>query len=455
MAAFRTPSQNAFSGVVLIYIATSIQFLIYVFDFLYLTTKCFLCLFVKKEKLKIVFFLQTGTLFFIRKRSDRMKELLNKDVLQLQTSEIRAFNQYAVDNQASLFLTLGEPDFPTPESIKEAAIDSLNRNQTRYSSAQGSLELREAICAFEKKTNHVDYSPEEVMITVGSTEAISTALATLLNPREEVIILQPAFPLYRQLIQMNRGVCVSIDTSENQFQLSKEMLEAAITPKTKAIIINTPNNPTGTMLDASSLKVIYEAVKKHELFVISDEVYNQLVFTELPSPLSQYTDIKKYIITCQSFSKPYAMTGWRIGYLIADQEFIEEALKIHQYVLSCVNTFIQDAAIAALDYDVKEMLDSYRLRRDYVYDRLIAMGVDVELPDGTFYILPSIKKYGMTSYEFCKQLVLDQGVALIPGSYFEADDYVRISFCVDRNVLEEAMDRLELFLSRLPKAEEQ
>jgi len=209
------------------------------------------------------------------------------------------------------------------------------------------------------------------------------------------------------------------------------------------------------MLDASSLKVIYEAVKKHELFVISDEVYNQLVFTELPSPLSQYTDIKKYIITCQSFSKPYAMTGWRIGYLIADQEFIEEALKIHQYVLSCVNTFIQDAAIAALDYDLKEMLDSYRLRRDYVYDRLRAMGVDVELPDGTFYILPSIKKYGMTSYEFCKQLVLDQGVALIPGSYFEADDYVRISFCVDRNVLEEAMDRLELFLSRLPKAEVQ
>lgn len=455
MAAFRTPSQNAFSGVVLIYIATSIQFLICVFNFLYLTTKCFRCLFVKKKKLKIVFFLQTGKLFFIRKRSGRMKERFNKDVLQLQTSEIRAFNQYAVDNQASLFLTLGEPDFPTPTSIKEAAIDSLNRNQTRYSSAQGSLELREAICTFEKRTNHVDYSPEEVMITVGSTEAISTALATLLNPGEEVIILQPAFPLYRQLIQMYGGVCVSIDTSANQFQLSEEMLEAAITPKTKAIIINTPNNPTGTMLDASSLKVIYEAVKKNEIFVISDEVYNQLVFTELPKPLSQYTDIKKYIITCQSFSKPYAMTGWRIGYLIADQDVIEEALKIHQYVLSCVNTFIQDAAIAALDYDVKEMLDSYRLRRDYVYDRLRAMGVDVELPDGTFYILPSIKKYGMTSYEFCKQLVLDQGVALIPGSYFEADDYVRISFCVDRNVLEEAMDRLELFLSRFPKAEQQ
>lgn len=383
-----------------------------------------------------------------------MKELMNTAVLQLQTSEIRAFNQYAVDNNASLFLTLGEPDFPTPESIKEAAIKSLNQNQTRYSSAQGSLQLREAICAFEKKVNHVDYSPEEIVITVGSTEAISTALATLLNPGDEVIILQPAFPLYRQLIQMNSGVCVSIDTSENQFQLSEEMLEAAITSKTKAIIINTPNNPTGTILDEISLAVIYEAVKKHELFVISDEVYNQLVFTELPKPLSQYSDIKKYIITCQSFSKPYAMTGWRIGYLIADQAFIEEALKIHQYVLSCVNTFIQDSAVAALDYNIEDMLESYRVRRDYVYGRLKAMDVDVELPDGTFYILPTIKKYGLSSYEFCQQFVLEQGVALIPGSYFEADEYVRISFCVDMKILKEAMDRLELFLSRLLKAGE-
>lgn len=375
-----------------------------------------------------------------------MKELLNKDVLQVETSAIRAFNQYAVDNNASLFLTLGEPDFPTPMPIKEAGIESLNNNQTRYSSAQGSLKLREAICAFEKKTNHVSYSPEEVMITVGSTEAISTALATLLNPGEEVIILQPAFPLYRQLIQMNSGVCVPIDTSTNQFQLSAEMLEDAITDNTKAIIINSPNNPTGTILNASSLEVIYEAVKKHQLFVICDDVYNQLIFTEQPEQLTKYEDIRSYIITCQSFSKPYAMTGWRIGYLLADWAFIEEALKIHQYVLSCVNTFIQDAAVAALDYNVEEMLNSYRLRRDYVYNRLKDMNMDVELPDGTFYILPSIKKYGLTSYEFCQKLVLEQGVALIPGSYFEADDYVRISFCVDMKVLEAAMDKLEIFL---------
>ena len=378
-----------------------------------------------------------------------MKELLNKDVLQVETSPIRAFNQYAVDNNASLFLTLGEPDFPTPTPIKEAGIESLNNNQTRYSSAQGSLKLREAICAFEKKTNHVSYSPEEVMITVGSTEAISTALATLLNPGEEVIILQPAFPLYRQLIQMNSGVCVPIDTSTNQFQLSAEMLAAAITDNTKAIIINSPNNPTGTILNASSLEVIYEAVKKHQLFVICDDVYSQLIFTEQPDQLTKYQDIRSYIITCQSFSKPYAMTGWRIGYLMADWAFIEEALKIHQYVLSCVNTFIQDAAVAALDYNVEEMLNSYRLRRDYVYNRLKDMNMDVELPDGTFYILPSIKKYGLTSYEFCKKLVLEQGVALIPGSYFEADDYVRISFCVDMKVLEAAMDKLEIYLLQL------
>lgn len=375
-----------------------------------------------------------------------MKELLNKDVLQVETSAIRAFNQYAIDNKASLFLTLGEPDFPTPASIKKAGIDSLNKNQTHYASAQGSLELREAICAFEKRINHVSYSPEEVIVTVGSTEAISTALATILNPGEEVIILQPAFPLYRQLIQMNSGVCVPIDTSTNQFQLSADMLEAAITDKTKAIVINSPNNPTGTILNADSLEVIYQAVKKHQLFVISDDVYSQLIFTEQPEQLTKYQDIRSYIIICQSFSKPYAMTGWRIGYLLADWAFIEEALKIHQYVLSCVNTFIQDAAVAALDYNVEEMVNSYRLRRDYVYNRLKDMDVDVELPDGTFYMLPSIKKYGLTSYEFCQKLVLEQGVALIPGSYFEADDYVRISFCVDMKVLEAAMDKLELFL---------
>lgn len=375
-----------------------------------------------------------------------MKERLNKDVLQVETSAIRAFNQYAIEKGASLFLTLGEPDFPTPTPIKEAGIHSLNSNQTHYSSAQGSLELREAICAFEEKTNQVVYSPEEVMITVGSTEAISTALATIMNPGEEVIILQPAFPLYRQLIQMNSGVCVPIDTSANQFQLSAEMLAAAITDKTKAIIINSPNNPTGTILNTASLEVIYEAVKKHQLFVLCDDVYNQLVFTERPESLAKYEDIRSFILTCQSFSKPYAMTGWRIGYLLADRTFIEEALKIHQYVLSCVNTFIQDAAIAALDYNIEEMLYSYRMRRDYVYGRLKTMNMDVELPDGTFYILPSIKKYGLNSYEFCQKLVLEQGVAFIPGSYFEADDYVRISFCADQKVLETAMDKLELFL---------
>lgn len=378
-----------------------------------------------------------------------MKELLNKNVLQVETSPIRAFNQYAVDHNATLFLTLGEPDFPTPTPIKEASTLSLNNNQTRYSSAQGSLKLREAICAFEKKVNHVEYSPEEVIVTVGSTEAISTALATMLNPGEEVIILQPAFPLYRQLIQMNSGVCVPIDTSSNQFQLSAEMLASAITDNTKAIIINSPNNPTGTILNAASLEVIYEAVKKHQLFVICDDVYNQLIFTEQPDQLSKYEDIRSYIITCQSFSKPYAMTGWRIGYMLADWAFIEEALKIHQYVLSCVNTFIQDAAVAALEYNVDEMVNSYRLRRDYVYNRLKGMNMEVELPEGTFYILPSIKKYGVTSYEFCQKLVLEQGVALIPGSYFEAEEYIRISFCVDMKVLEAAMDKLEVFLSQI------
>lgn len=377
-----------------------------------------------------------------------MKKRLNRHLLQVQPSSIRAFNQFAQENGTSLFLTLGEPDFPTPLPVKEAAIQALQNEHTKYAPNQGSLDLREAICSFERQQNQTDYQPNEVLVTAGSTEALSTALATMLNPGDEVIILLPAYPLYRQLIQRYGASCAPIDTAANHFQVSQEMLEAVITDRTKAIILNSPNNPTGTLLNQESLAAIHAAVKEHNLFVVCDDVYNQLVFSEGLELITQYPDIRNSIVICQSFSKPYAMTGWRIGYMLADGEFIEEALKVHQSVLSCVTTFVQDAAIAALDYDTSEMVESYRVRRDYVYDRLQAMGFDVALPEGTFYMFPSIRKFGLSSWEFCQRLVREQGVALIPGSCFEADDFIRISFCVDRDTLTEALDRLEAFLSQ-------
>ena len=378
-----------------------------------------------------------------------MKELFNRDVLQSESSAIRYFNDYAVENGATHFLTLGEPDFETPQTVKEATVKALNDNMTSYAPSKGLLSLRQAISQFEEQTNQLMYDPEDIIITAGSTEAISTALATILNPGDEVIVLNPAFSLYRQLIELRGATCVTIDTSTNQFQVSKEMVEVVVTDRTKAIILTSPNNPTGTVLDDSSLEAIHDIVLDNNFFVICDEVYNQLIFEERIPLFAKFEDIREYIVVCQSFSKPYAMTGWRIGYLMASATFIEQALKIHQYTLTCVTTFIQEAAIAALHYPIDHMVDSYRNRRDYMYGRLVDMGVEVELPKGAFYMFPSIKKYGLSSWEFCERLVQKEKVAFIPGSCFEADDFVRISFCVSQQTIEESMDRLEHFLNQL------
>ncbi|GAA0368226.1 aminotransferase [Alkalibacterium iburiense] len=378
-----------------------------------------------------------------------MKELLNNRVIQSEPSAIRYFNDFALEQGATHFLTLGEPDFPTPDPIKQALAKSLEENQTHYAPSQGLLSLRKAISQFEEMHSQTYYSPDEILITAGSTEAISTALSTILNPSDEVIVLNPAFSLYRQLIEIEGATCVTIDTSSTHFQVTEKMIEEKVTSKTKAIILTSPNNPTGTILNEDSLKAVQQCVLKHGFFVLCDDVYKQLVFEEAPSMSTQFEDIKEYIIVCQSFSKPYAMTGWRIGYLMADERFIKEALKVHQYRLTCVTTFIQEATIAALACPIDYMVESYRERRDYMYDRLVKMGLEVELPEGAFYMFPSIKKYGLSSWEFCEQFVLKEKVALIPGSCFEADDFIRLSYCVSLKTIEESMDRLENFLKAL------
>lgn len=378
-----------------------------------------------------------------------MKHLLNKKIFEVEESLIRKFNNMARANGAELILTLGEPDFPTPEVIKDACIQALNEDKTKYGMTPGNLDFRQKVCEFENRVNNIQYTSDEVTITTGSTEALTAALMTMVNPGDEIIILTPAYPLYKNIIHFIGGTIVPIDTSKNQFQLTQEMLDAAISPKTKAIILTSPNNPTGAILSDESLELVYEAVKKHEFFVISDECYNQLVYGERKLGFSKYQDIRDYIIVCQSFSKPYAMPGWRIGYMLASKDFTEQAVKIHQYMVVAVNTFIQDAGIAALDFDPAEMTESYRQRRDYVYDRLIKMGVDVELPDGAFYMFPSVKKFGMDSWTFCAKLADEEKVALVPGICFDADDFIRISYCADMSVIVPAMDRLENFVKRL------
>jgi len=378
-----------------------------------------------------------------------IKSMLNQKIVQSEEMLIPKFSLWAKEQGAEYVLTLGEPEFKTPDVIKEAGIAGIRADHTKYSLNYGNLDFREKICEFEARVNGVTYGPDEVIVTAGSTEALTAALLTMISPGDEVILLTPGYPLYPKVIAFAGGKSVRLDTSEWDFQVNKVMLEAIITPRTKAIILTSPGNPTGTVLNRESLEAVYELAKKHRFFVVSDECYNQIVFDGAVTGISQYGDIKELVVVCQSFSKPYAMAGWRLGYLLAGREFIEEVMKVHQYLIAAVTTFVQDAGVKALDFEPTAMVDSYRQRRDYVYERLRAMGLDVVKPDGAFYIFPSIKKFGIGSWEFCQRLVKEESVALIPGLCFEADDFIRISYCVDMAIIVEAMDRLEKFIGRL------
>lgn len=376
---------------------------------------------------------------------------LNQRILNVKTSEIRDFNEYAQSVGANIILTLGEPDFNTPEEITEKAIHALKNHQTKYGPTPGFLNLRKKIAEFETEKHFFNCSPDEIIITHGSTEALTSALFTMLNPGDEVIVPIPAYPMYRQMVEFMGGQVITIDTTKNHFQLTKEDLGKAITNKTKAIVLTSPNNPTGSIFTDESYDVIYQAVKNKPIYVICDDVYNQIVYEPYQPGFTRYKDMKNQIIVCQSYSKSYAMPGWRCGYMIAPKDFCKQTVKIHQYMIVALNTFIQPAMERALDYDSTEMVKSYQERRDYIYKRLIQMGMDVELPKGAFYIFPSIEKYHLSSVDFCKQFALKYHVAIIPGHCFEADQFIRISYCVDFETIKTACDRLELFLQELNK----
>ncbi len=377
---------------------------------------------------------------------------LNENIQKIETSLIRRFNDMAVRQNAELFLTLGEPAFNTPDSVKQACVDALYQNKTHYGPNTGIKELREKVSEFEKRKNNLDYTPDEVMITNGSTEALTCALFTILNPGDEVIIPTPAFLLYEMIITYTGAKAVYMDMSANDFQISKKMLDEYITDKTKAIILTSPNNPSGTIFNADTLENVRAAVKDRDIFVICDECYNQLVFTdEKPKSFCNFSDMRDRIIVCQSFSKPYAMTGWRLGYMMAPEYIIKHAMKAHQFMTVSAGTFVQYAGIAALDFDPSQFVAVYKKRRDYVYDRLVKMGFDVIKPDATFYIFPSVRKFGLDSYEFCKRLLEEQSVVIIPGVAFGSEGNVRISFCVDDDVLVKALDRIEIFVKNLVK----
>lgn len=374
---------------------------------------------------------------------------LNSSLDLIKPSAIRVYSQMAKDTPGCIALTLGEPDFDTPANITQAAISSALDGDTHYIANNGDGELLKAICEYEKTNNHVDYSPDEVIVTIGATEGLFTALLGILNPGDEVVVPTPAFGLYESIVNLCRGKFVPVNTSENDFQLSEEMLEKAITDKTKAIILNSPNNPTGCILNEESLQNVYNAVKGKDIFVICDDVYRQLIYTDSYKSFAEYTELKKQIIVIQSFSKPYAMTGWRIGYMLADREVKSKLQFVHQYSVVSSVSFEQKACIEALKTDVTPMLDVYGKRRAYVLDRLDKMGLEYTVPEGGFYVFPSIKKYGISSDEFCRRMISEAGLAATPGFCFGDDEHIRLTYCYSDEQLEEGLNRLESFINNI------
>jgi aminotransferase len=378
-----------------------------------------------------------------------MKKLMNNKVLRIEKSGIRKFGEWAAQTEGCMYLTLGEPDFETPDVIKEAAKRGLDLDMTHYPAGNGVLALRKKISAFEESSSGLKYAPDEIIVTDGATEAIASILVAMLNPGDEVIVPVPAFGLYRALIEMHGGKCVTINTTEAGFQITKDQLEEALSVNTKCLLLNSPNNPTGATLSEETLDMIYQVVKDRNLFILCDEVYNRILYTDNYSSFSKYQDIREKIIIAQSFSKPYSMTGWRVGYIMADKAVAEEIFKVHQYTVSGISHFSQHACIEALDYDISDMTATYLKRMEYVYSRLLKMGMEVSRPQGAFYLFPSIKKYGLDSLTFCQKLVLTEKVALTPGICFDADDYVRISYCYSDEDLKRALDALERFIKTL------
>ena len=372
---------------------------------------------------------------------------LNSNLSALQRSGIRVFTNLAKETPGCVMLTIGEPDFDTPEAIKEATWAALRDNRTHYAPNLGLESLRNAAAAFETKRG-LACAPSQVLVTVGATGALFTALLGILNPGEEVIIPTPAFSLYETITTIAGGKPVPLDISKHNFQLTKEALSSVVSEKTKAIVLNSPNNPTGVVLSGESLAAVKEAVRGKPIFVICDNVYNQLCDGVCPD-LSLDEEMKDQVLMCQSFSKPYAMTGWRVGYLVGPQDVMDRLLLLSAAQIAAVPTFLQDACVTALESDVAPMREVYRRRRAFVCRRLREMGLTFPEPKGAFYVFADISRFGLSSAEFCTRMIREAKVAAVPGSCFGAEGYIRLSYCTGDEELEKGMDRMAEFVAKL------
>lgn len=383
--------------------------------------------------------------------------ILNPQVQALKPSGIRRFFDIASEMDDVISLSIGEPDFTTPWHIREEGIRSLEKGKTWYSPNRGFEQLRVEIARYMNRRYGLEYDQKsQVLVTVGGSEAIDMAIRALVCPGDEVIIVEPSFVCYDPLTRMAGGVPVPIATTEEtKFRLTAQQLEAAITPKSKLLVLPFPSNPTGAVMRRKDLEEIAAVIRRHNLFVLSDEIYAELTYGSEPHvSIAQLDGMQERTVVINGFSKTYAMTGWRLGYAVGPAEVIAQMTKLHQFGIMSAPTMAQYAAIEALkngDSDIEYMREQYDMRRRLIVDRLNAMGLTCFEPEGAFYVFPSIKSTGLTSEEFCERLIYSHRVAVIPGSAFGecGNGYVRISYAYSIRNIQQALDRIEAFLQEL------
>ena len=384
------------------------------------------------------------------------QELMLSDTLKdIKPSGIRKFFDLLADMGDVTALTVGQPDFVTPWHIREAAIQSLERGHTYYTSNSGLPELRSEITRYMNRRFGLEYSLGEVLITVGGSEAIDVAIRALVNPGDEVIIPMPSFVCYEPIARMAGAVPVIINTkAENGFKLTAAELRQAITPKTKMLILPYPNNPTGAILEREELEKLADVLRDTNIAILSDEIYAELTYGKTHVSIASIDGMRERTIIASGFSKAYAMTGWRLGYICAPAAWTKQMTKLHQYAIMCAPTVSQFAAVEALkngDEDIAEMCAEYNRRRVFIADGLEKIGLPVMIPEGAFYIYPYIGGFGLTSEEFCQRLLMEEKCAIVPGTAFGecGEGYARISYAYSVKHIEEALEKIERFVNKL------
>ena len=384
--------------------------------------------------------------------------ILSDQVKAMQPSGIRKFFDLASTMEGVISLGVGEPDFPTPWAIRKTAMDVLERKRIIYSANSGMMDLRQAVADYLKQKNNLTYHPQdEIVITVGGSEAIDLAIRSVVNPGDEVLLVEPCFVCYRPIVELMHGVAVAIPTKEeNHFKLTAQELREHITEKTKMLILPFPNNPTGGIMTREDLEQIADVLRETNIVVLSDEIYSEQTYGREHCSIAELEGMQERTILVNGFSKSFAMTGWRLGFLAAPKPLCQQMLKIHQYAIMCAPTVSQYAAITALqtcDDEVQKMVHEYNVRRRMLVDGLNRIGLHCFNPEGAFYVFPCIRSTGMDSETFCEKLLQEEKVAVVPGNAFGAsgEGFIRISYAYSIKHLMEALGRIEAFVQRHKK----